>query len=133
MAVTANSIITPQAFSTPVANVVLSTAMTSTKAYDGTETAGTAMGLVLTAGANGSQLAKMRIKVTGINGTTPSGTTNATVVRVWLNNGSANTTATNNIFYEEVAVSAATISATGATTTATLDFAGLCIPAGWKV
>lgn len=133
MAATANSIITPQTINVPAANVLLSTAMTSTKAYDGTEAVGTAMGLLFTAGANGSQLPKVRIKIASTNGATPSGTTAATVVRIWFNNGSANTTATNNVFYDEVAIPATAITAVASTTQYTLDFGNLVLPAGWKV
>lgn len=133
MAVTANSIITPQTVNVPAANVLLSTAMTSTKAYDGTEAVGTAMGLVYTAGANASQLPKLRIKIAGTNGAAPAGTTAATVVRIWFNNGAVNTTATNNIFVDEVAIPATAITAVAATTKYTYDFGNLMIPAGWKV
>ena len=136
MAATANSIITPQTINEPAVNVLLSTAMTSTKALDGTEAAGTSMGLVFTAGANGSQLPPLRVKVSSTNGAaTPSGTTTATVVRVWLNKAptGVNTTAANNIYLDELAVPATLYSTTAATTTLSLDFSNLVIPAGWKV
>jgi len=79
-----------------VQNVVLSTAMTNTKAFDGTDTAGTALALVYTAGTNGSRVDTVTVRLTSTNGATASGTSNATLVRFWINNGSANTTATNN-------------------------------------
>lgn len=134
MPATPNSIITPQSINTPAANAVLSTAMTSTKAYDGTEAVGTAMALVYTAGSNGSQLPKLKAHYSGTNGAAPSGTTNATVLRIWLNNGSANTSAANNILVGDVAVPAATMSAVAAMAHPTeFDFGGLAIPAGWRV
>lgn len=77
-------------------NVLLSTAMTNTKAFDGTDAAGTALALVYTAGANGSRVDTITVRLTSTNGLTASGTSNATVVRFWINNGAANTTATNN-------------------------------------
>lgn len=79
-----------------VQNIVLSTAMTNTKAFDGTDTAGTALALVYTAGSNGSRVDTVTVRLTSTNGLTASGTSNATLVRFWINNGSANTTATNN-------------------------------------
>lgn len=133
MAVTANSIITPQTINVPAANVLLSTAMTAAKAYDGTEATTTAMNAVYTAGSNGSQLPKLRIKIASTNGLAPSGTTAATVVRIWFNNGSANTTATNNIFFDEVTIPATAITAVASTTQYTYDFGNLMLPAGWKV
>lgn len=134
MAVTANSIITPQTINTHIVSGILATAMTSTKAYDGTEATGTgSMVLLYTAGANGSQLPKLRIKVGSSAGATASGTTNATVVRVWFNNGSVNTTSTNNGLYDEVAIPATVITAVAATTQYTLDFGNLMLPAGWRV
>ena len=77
-----------------VMNAILSTAMTNTKAFDGTEAVGTAMALVFTAGANGSRLDQVKGKYTSTNGATVSGTSAATLLRFWLNNGSANTSPT---------------------------------------
>jgi hypothetical protein len=79
-----------------VQNAVLSTAMTNTKAFDGTDTAGTALASVFTAGINGSRVDTITVRLTSTNGATASGTSAATLVRFWINNGSANTTATNN-------------------------------------
>lgn len=114
-------------------NALLSTAMTSTKNYDGTEAAGTAMALVFTAGAAGAQLPKLRIRYASTNGAAASGTTAATVVRFWANNGSANTTATNNIFLGEVAVPSVTMSQVAAQTEINCDFGLLTIPASYRI
>ena len=134
MATTPNSLITPQTANTPIANVVLSTAMTSTKNYDGTDTAGTALGLVYTVGANGGQLPKLRLRYGSTNGAAASGTTNATVARIFFNNGSANTTAANNIFVGEVTIPSTTMTQTAALSQPTdYDFENLVLPAGWKV
>lgn len=92
-------------------NALLSTAMTNTKAYDGTEAAGTAMVLALTAGTNGTRVDSLEVRLTSTNGATASGTTSATVVRFWANNNSANTTATNNQFLGEIAIPATAVTA----------------------
>lgn len=118
-------------------NAILSTAMTNTKAFDGTETAGTALALVYTAGANGSRVDQVMCRLASTNGATASGTSSATVVRFWINNGSANTTAGNNIFLGEVAVPATAVTAlaTAALTTypLTLPTGGLNIPATYRI
>lgn len=108
MAVTSTSnVVSPQAVNTPSANALLSTAMTSTKAFDGTEAVGTAMVLLYTAGASGSKVPQfINIQYSGTNGAAPSGTTTATVVRFWANNGTANTSATNNIYLGSITIPA---------------------------
>ena len=118
-------------------NAIVSTAMTNTKAYDGTETVGTPLALCYTAGANGSRIDQVQIKFTSTNGATASGTSNATVIRFWLNNGSTNTTAGNNIFFGEVALPATAVAslATTANTVYTLPvpLGGLNIPATYRI
>jgi hypothetical protein len=115
-------------------NVVLSTAMTNTKAYDGTEAVGTAMALVLTAGANGARVDSLTCAFTSTNGATVSGTTAASVIRFWINNNSVNTTATNNQLLGEVRMpaTAMTALATGINNTYTLDV-NRSIPAGYRI
>lgn len=136
MAVTATPIFT-QTPNVGALNVVLSTAMTNTKAFDGTETAGTAMAIVFTAGADGSRIDQIVCRLTSTNGATASGTSAATVVRFWVNNGSANTTATNNILLGEVAIPATAVTAlaTSVLTTypLTLPINGLNIPATYRI
>lgn len=118
-------------------NVILSTALTNTKAYDGTDTAGTALALAYTAGANGSRVDQIAIKLASTNGATASGTSNATVIRIWINNGAANTTATNNSFFGEVAIPATAVTAlaTAANTVyyITLPSGGLNLPASYRL
>lgn len=59
--------------------------------------------LIFTADAtNGSYIVKIRLK--------PGGTNIASVMRFYLNNGSANTTATNNTYFDEVSLPATTAS-----------------------
>ena len=111
-----------------VAGVLLTTAMTNTKAFDGTETAGTSMALVYTAGTNGSRLDRIKVRLTSTAGATASGTTNATLVRFWFNNGSANTTASNNILFAEVAIPATTVTALDTAAQAEYVIDGSVIP-----
>jgi len=108
-------------------NAIVSTAMTNTKAFDGTETVGTPMALVFTAGANGSRVDQITCRFASTNGATASGTSAATVVRFWMNNGSANTTAGNNIFLGEVALPATAVTALG---TSALTVYALSVPVG---
>ncbi len=80
--------------------------------------------LVHTAGANGSYVRRLRLKAGGTNV--------AAVMRVYINNGSANTSATNNSFYGEITLSATTAVTTSATVDVDypMDFA---LPAGWRI
>lgn len=118
-------------------NAVLSTAMTNTKAFDGTEAAGTALALVFTAGADGSRIDQIMCRLASTNGATASGTSSATVVRFWINNASVNTTAGNNIFLGEVAIPATAVTALGtsALTTypLTIPNVGLNLPATYRI
>lgn len=136
MAVTATPIFC-QTQNAGALNVRLSTAMTNTGAFDGTQATGTAMALVFTAGADGSRIDEIVCRLASTNGATASGTSSATVVRFWLNNGSVNTTAANNIFIGEVAIPATTVTALGTTALTTypltLPSGGLNIPASYRV
>jgi len=114
--------------------VLLSTALTNTKNRDGTEAVGTSMGLVFTCGSAGSQLPKLKIRFGSTAGATASGTTAATVVRIWANNGSTNTTATNNILLGEVSVAATAMSEVASVTQPTdFDFGLLSLPATYRI
>ena len=117
-------------------NVLLTGAMTNTKAYDGTEaTAAGKKELAFTAGANGSRVDYLSVQFASTNGATASGTTAATVVRFWANNGSADTTATNNQLLCEIAIAAQTVTAL-ATAINPPDykiFLNRTIPAGYKI
>lgn len=85
---------------TPVGQL-LSSAATASKFYDGTDIVGGNMALLFTAGANGSRVDLIRMKYSGIAGLAPTGTTSSTVMHVFINNGSVNTTATNNTFFTD--------------------------------
>ena len=136
MAVTA----TPVFVQTPnvgALNAVLSTAMTNTKAFDGTEATGTAMVLVFTAGSDGARIDQINCRLASTNGQTASGTSSATVVRFWLNNNSVNTSAANNIFLGEVAIPATAVTALGTSALTvyplSLTTGGLNIPASYRL
>lgn len=82
--------------------------------------------LIFTAGSNGSYVDSVVVKPA------PAVNTSATVVRVWLNNGSATGTAANSVLIDEITVPATTTSATLAQPT----FAAAlrrAIPAGYKL
>lgn len=136
MAVTATPIFT-QTPNVGALNALLSTAMTNTKAFDGTETVGTAMALVFTAGTDGSRIDQIVCRLSSTNGAAASGTSAATLVRFWINNGSANTTAGNNILLGEVAIPATAVTAlaTAALTTypLTLPVNGLNLPSTYRI
>ena len=136
MAVTATPIFT-QTPNVGALNAIVSTGMTSTKAYDGTEAVGTPMALCFTAGANGSRIDQIQLKFASINGATTGVTTNATVARFWLNNNSVNTTATNNIFLGEVTMPATAIASSATTAnvayTLPVPLGGLNIPANYRI
>lgn len=132
MAVTANSIVTPQAAIAGTMGVVLSAVMAAGKTHDGTDN--TALGnlLVYTVGANGGRVDKIIAKVAGTVGNTPSGTSTATVMRVFVNNGSANTTAANNALIAEQTIAATAVSAVASTTGYEIIL-NLTLPAGYKI
>jgi hypothetical protein len=80
----------------------------TTAAADYTGATATHNKLVYTADAtNGGFIQRLRFKAIGTN--------TASVARVFINNGSANTTAANNSFYGEISLPATTAIATAAT------------------
>jgi hypothetical protein len=116
---------------TPVGQL-LSTAATAANAYDGTMTVGTSMALIYTAGVNGSRVDQVRIKYGSTAGGAPSGTTATTVVRIFINNGAANTTATNNTFFTDVVIPGVTYSNTTSLGEFTVPI-GISIPASYRI
>jgi hypothetical protein len=105
MAVTATPVF-PQVFNAGVMNVLLSTAMTNTKAFEGTDASGAAIQKVFTAGANGSLVRQARVQYASTTAAAPSGTSTATTIRIFVNNGGVNTTVTNNAFIGEISMPA---------------------------
>lgn len=102
-------------------------ATTANNVYDGTGTIGTNIWTAFTAGSNGSRLDKIVLK--------PLGTNVATVMRVFLNNGSTNATATNNALFSEQTLSATAASATSSLGEVVLDYTGTdtYIQSGYKL
>lgn len=133
MAVTATPIF-PQTPNTGAMNCIVSTAMTNTKALDGTQAAGTAMAVAFTAGANGARLDTIQVRYTATNGSTGTGTSAASVLRFWQNNGSDNTVATNNKFLGEIPMPAQAVTALATGTMPEYIMTlGKSLPAGHKI
>lgn len=84
--------------------------------------AGANNSLVFTAGANGGFVQRLRFKATGANV--------ASAARVFINNGSANTTAANNTLFDEISLPAT--SAGAATPTVDLPM-NIALPAGFRL
>jgi len=91
---------------------------TANTAKDGTGTVLT----VYTAGANGSYVQRVRFR--------PSGTAVQTVARLFINNGSTNATAANNILFDEITLSAITLSETAAQPSFEIPM-NFALPAGY--
>jgi hypothetical protein len=90
-------------------------------AKDGTGTVNT----VFTADAtNGGRVEKLKVR--------PLGTNVATVLRVFINNGSTNATAANNVLYTEATIAAATLSEVAALADTEIAL-NLALPAGYKL
>lgn len=101
----------------PLTQVVgMGTVATANTAKDGTGTVVT----VFTAGANGSRVDSIKIRALGTNV--------ATVVRIFINNGGANSTPTNNILFHEVTAAATTLSEVGSLADIFLNFNGTSLP-----
>lgn len=87
-------------------------------------TSGTIYGPILTAGTNGSRLDFIKVRVLGTNV--------QTVVRIWINNGSATGTAANNALYFERTLPATTVSETSEQTDIILAL-NISLPAGYRI
>lgn len=82
--------------------------------------------LVFTADpSNGGYVRKLRIRHTGNNSL-------ATVMRVFINNGSATSTAANNILFDEIGIAANTVAENAASTVYELPI-NEALPAGYKI
>lgn len=94
---------------------------TANTAKDGTGTVVT----VFTADANeGGRVERLRIRAKGTNV--------ATVLRVWINNGSSNSTAANNTLLTEMTIAATTVSETAALADNELPL-NIALPPGYKL
>lgn len=95
--------------------------LTAGNVYDG-NTAN--MVTVFTAAGNGSYIERLRCKANSSN--------IATVLRVFINNGSAYTTPANNILYDEISLPATTASSTAAVALQEIAM-GFALPAGYRI
>ena len=96
------------------------TITTANTAKDGTGT----VVLLFTAGANGSRVDSVKVRNTG--------TAVATVVRIFINNGAVNTTASNNSLFVEQTIAAATLSEVAALTDYLIPL-NISLPATYRV
>ena len=105
-----------------IGGIGATTLTTATGDYTG---AGANNVLVFTADAtNGGFVQRIRLKAIGTN--------IASVARFYINNGSTNGTATNNVFYGEISLPAVT----GVNTAATVDIdypLGIALPPGYRL
>ena len=97
------------------------TATTANVALDGT---GTVMTVFTADTTNGGFVQRIRFR--------PAGTNVATVARVFINNGLTNTTASNNILWDEITLAATTASANSALPTYELPL-NFALPPGYKL
>lgn len=103
------------------ASVSWGTIATANTAKDGTGTVVT----VWTAGSeNGGRIEKVKVRSLGSNV--------ATVLRLFINNGSTNATATNNVLYDEVTCPATTLSEVAEQPDIEVTL-NLPLPAGYKI
>jgi hypothetical protein len=87
---------------------------------DGTGTVQT----IMTAGADGSRVDYIRVRALGTNV--------ATVLRIFVNNGSDTTTAANNVLFTEATIAATTLSEVAALAETTIQL-DLPLPAGYRL
>ncbi len=81
---------------------------------------------VYTAGSNGGYCSHINVRAYATNG--------ASVMRIFINNGSTNATATNNTLYDELSLSATTTVETAALAAFRYVFPdGFAIPSGYKI
>lgn len=73
---------------------------------------------------NGGYIQKLRIRALGTNV--------ATVMRIWINNGSTIATALNNTLYDEISLQASTVSQTSALSVYELPL-NFALPVGYKI
>ena len=109
-----------------VGGVIIASAMTAANVsgYNGTDAAVVA---VFTAGTNGSFLQRARLKCCAI-----TGSSSASVMRFFLNNGSANSSASNNAYIGEISLPAVTYTITAGTVELDYPF-NFAVPAGYVV
>jgi hypothetical protein len=116
----------PQFVETPKTSWAVLTTVdaTASKNHDGSSSTAANIPAIFTAGASGGYVESVKA--------VSQGTNVASVLRLFVNNGSASTTATNNSLYKEVALPATTIAEAAAL--AEVDvLLGISLPAGYKL
>lgn len=94
------------------------TAANTTKTGTGT------VNTVFTAGSNGAHVDQIKVRALGTNV--------ATVLRIFINNGSDNNTPANNILYMETTIAATTLSEVAALANTLINL-DITLPAGYKI
>jgi hypothetical protein len=94
---------------------------TANTAKDGT---GTVLTVFTADATNGGRVEKVRFRAAGTNV--------ATSARVFINNGSANSTLANNVLWDEITLPATTLSEVAALTNQELTL-GIALPPGYKI
>lgn len=97
------------------------TVATANTAKDGT---GTVVTVFTSEATDGSRVEKLKVRALGTNV--------ATVLRVFINNGSSNATPANNSLYMEATIAATTLSEVAALADNEI-YLGLVLPAGYKI
>lgn len=97
------------------------TVSTANTAKDGT---GTVLIAFTASATDGSRVEKIRFRALGTNV--------ATVARVFINNGSTNTVATNNILYDEITLPATTLSEVAQLLNQEINL-GIVLPANYRI
>lgn len=106
---------------TPKINWGTTSITTANTAKDGT---GTVLTVFTADATNGSYVSSISFRAAGTNV--------ASVARIFINNGSTNATAGNNILYNEVTLTATTLSEVTATSNYVLPM-NIALPAGYKI
>ena len=99
-------------------------------ANNATHVSGSTSYLVFTAGSNGSYVQKIRFRHFAIVASTNNA--NATVARVWINNGSDVTVFTNSTLFDEITIASMTYSAAAAQINYEIPL-GFALPAGYRL
>lgn len=117
------------ALSSPVTGIqiLLTAAMTQATAFNGTDA--NALLAFTSDTTNGGYVQKIRFKPYNTAGSTASA---ATVARIFINNGSAVGTATNNSFYADVSLPSYTHTATAGTVEVEYPL-NIALPAGYRL
>lgn len=110
----------------------LSAAATANNFYSGSDAIGANIVSLFVAGANGSRVDFIRLKYGSTSNTAPTGTTNSTIMHVFINNGVSNTVSTNNSFLTDFLVPSVVMSNTVLNGEITIPL-GISLPVGYRI